>query len=215
MCLKSSVIWLRALGPTAVGAAFAAAGIDDFGSAVGAGLAGFGTVFDVAFEGAGHTVGPCGDAVDVEVEFADKFYHVGDGHAVAEDAADEFGVVPVFLFEHAGEAADGDGVAVLVEELEVVAGMFVAFFFDADDPSLLYPFGEDETLGAAGEDFVGVVLIHTDDGNPVFFLVFEADNLGFEFLGAFGSPVFAELVAVFVLAFRDEDTVAGAFAAVI
>ena len=55
MCLKSSVIWLRALGPTAIGTAFAAAGIDDFGSAVGAGLASFGTVFDVAFEGAGHT----------------------------------------------------------------------------------------------------------------------------------------------------------------
>lgn len=129
-----------ALGPAAVGAAFAAAAVDELAAAVGAEFAGFGAVFDVAFQGACHAVLPGGDGVYVEGEFADEFYDVGDGHAVAEYAGDEFGVVPVFLVEHAGEAFDGYVVAVFVEELEVVACVFVAFFFDADDDAFVQSF---------------------------------------------------------------------------
>ena len=114
---------LIALGPAAVGAALAAAFVDELAAAVGAGLACLSAVLDVALQGACDTVGPGGDAVDVEVQLADEVDHIGDGHAVAQDAGDEFGVVPVLLAEHAREALHGDVVAVLVGELEVVAGV--------------------------------------------------------------------------------------------
>ena len=176
--------------------------------AVGALLLGVGdgAVLDVAFQCAGYAVGPCGDGVDVEGEFADKFDDVGDRHAVAEDAGDELGVVPVFFLEHAREALDGDVVAVLVDKLEVVAGVLVAFVFDADDPAFVDPLGQEEALGAAGEDLVGAVFVHADDGNPVLLVVLEADNLGLELLGTFGGFAFAEDGGLLLaLAGADED----------
>ena len=201
---------LTAFRPTAVGAALAAAGVDDLPTAVGTGFAGLGAVLDVAFQCTGHTVGPSGDAVDVEVQFADEVHHIGDGHAMAQDTADELGIVPVLFLEHARKALHGDVVAVLVEELEVVAGVLVSFFFDAYHPAFLHPFGQDEVLRTSGENLVRTVFVHAHHSNPVLFLVLETDHLGLQFLGTFGCLVLVELVvvAVLVLAFRYEYTVA-------
>ncbi len=87
----------------------------------GTDLLGDGAVLDVAAQGACHTVLPCGDGVFVEVEFGDELDEVGEGHTVAQNAADELGIVPVLLLEGAREALDGDLVAVGVEELEVLS----------------------------------------------------------------------------------------------
>lgn len=197
------------LRPTAVGAALAAAGIDELATTVGAGFAGLGTILDVAFQRASDTVGPSGNGIDIEIEFANQFDHIGDGHTMAEDARNEFGVIPVFFFKHTGKALHGDLVAVLVEELEIVACMFIARFLGTDYPSFLDPFGQDETIGLTGEDFVRTSFEHTDHGNPILALILEANDFSIKSFGTLRRLRLCEMVIVALFAFgiRDEDAV--------
>ena len=55
-----------------------------------------GAVGDVLFQGALHSVLPGVDALVVEVESLDEVEDIHDGHAVADDAGDELGVVPEY-----------------------------------------------------------------------------------------------------------------------
>ena len=128
---------------------------------------------------------------------------------MTQDAGDEFGIVPILLAEHARESLHGDMIAIGVGELEVIAGMFLTFLFDADYPAFLHPFGEEETLGTASENLIGTAFIHANDGNPVLLLVLEAHHLGLEFLGAFWGFALAKAGVLF-LAFVVADEHAGA-----
>ena len=134
-------IFSTAFTPTTLRTTLAASTIDELASTIGACLTCLRAIFDIAFECASDTIGPCGDGVSVEIEFPDKFNHIGDRHAMAEDAGDKLGVVLEFFLEHSREAFDGDMVAVLVRELEVIACMLLTFFLDTDHPSLLNIFG--------------------------------------------------------------------------
>ena len=132
---------------------------------------------------------------------------------MAKDAADELGIVPIFFIEHSGETLDGDMVAVLVEELEVIARMLLTRFLDTDDVTFLDPLGQHKVVGLTRENLVGTALEHTYHGNPVFTVVAEADDFGLQFLGTLGGLALGKLGIVLAgLALGDEDTVARAFA---
>ena len=124
---------LSAFGGAAGGADQAAFLVDEgFLTAVGASLtAGFGTVGQIFLQSAFDTHLPSVDGLGIEFETADEFQNLVDRHAVAKDAGDEFGVVPVFGIEFVGKAFDGCLITTLVYKLEVVA--FVAFFVDGLD----------------------------------------------------------------------------------
>ena len=59
--------------------------------------------------------------VAVKFQRADKADDVVYGHAVAQHAADELGIVPIFGVELLGQSLYGGLVAALVHELEVVS----------------------------------------------------------------------------------------------
>src|SRR6185295_2294665 len=60
---------------------------------------GCGAVFDIFFQGALYAGFPGVEGITLEVEVFDEVNHVRDGHAVAQHAADELGVVPEFFLK--------------------------------------------------------------------------------------------------------------------
>ena len=76
---------------------------------------------DVLLQGTHDASLPRVDAVIVERKAADQPDDILQGHAIAQHTADELGIIPVLLVKLLAETFDGNLVATLVLELEVVA----------------------------------------------------------------------------------------------
>ena len=143
-----------------------------------------GAVGDVLFQGAFYAVLPGVDALVVEVEALDEVEDVHDGHAVADDARDELGVVPELLTEHVGYTSEDSGIAVAVGVVEVVAaGALLGLFLDDTAGGD----GRRQVAGVVhhtGEDLVGLAVLLADEGDPLLVAVLEADDVGLEGLGS-------------------------------
>lgn len=114
-----------------------------------------GAVGDKALQGPAHAVFPGVDVVPVKVEVVDQVDHIDQWHAVAKDAGDQLGIVPVLLVKRPGEPLDVDVVALAVDKPEVVAApvLPVPVF---DDPAVFHVGGQREgILGLTSEDLVG------------------------------------------------------------
>ena len=97
---KTTVFFLPALGIAAILAMLAAVFEDELLAAGGAFLLLIDhAIWHVFLQGSSDAVLPCVDALFLHVEVLHQFDHILDGHAVAQDAGDELGVVPVFLVE--------------------------------------------------------------------------------------------------------------------
>ena len=152
-------------------------------AAVGALLA-FGccTVQHILLECALYAVLPGVDAFAVELERADQFHHLFNGHAVAQHARDQFGVVPVLLVELFRESFDGHLVASFVLKLEVVA-LVAVFIHVLDDMACRDVLGQYDALIViqhTGEDFVGMSVEQADEGHPLLLVVLKTNDISFQ-----------------------------------
>ena len=77
-------------------------------------------VGDVLFQRALHARFPRVDALAVQVQAVDQVHHLVDRHAVAQHARDQLRIVPELLVEQTRNTADGVGVGVTVDVLEIV-----------------------------------------------------------------------------------------------
>src|SRR5690606_12699882 len=64
-------------------------------------------VQDIAFQGPCHPVFPGIDLFAVQLKAVDQVHDLIDGHAMAQGAGDQFGIVPIFRVEFMGEALYG------------------------------------------------------------------------------------------------------------
>lgn len=157
-----------------------------FVATIRATLAGsLGAIWQILFQCALNTHFPCVDRLRIEFETAYKFQHLVDRHAIAEHARDKFGVVPVFRIEFIRQALDGRFISAFVDKLEVVA--FRTIGTDClYNLAVRYRFGTEDTvfiIGKTGEYFVRLAIDKAYKCYPLFFVVLEADNIGFEFMG--------------------------------
>ena len=125
---------------------------------------------------AGDAILPCVDAVFLHVEVLHQLNHVLDGHSVAQDAGNQLGVVPIFLVERAREPLHHHFIAVLVGVAEVVACAFI-FGFLFDNQPFLNVWRQEEVLGFAQENLVGLAVQLAHEGNPFLVVVLEAHHI--------------------------------------
>ena len=105
-----------------------------------------------------------------------------DGHAVAQHARDELGIVPVLGVELLAESLDGGLVAALVLELEVVALGAIGIHL-LDNLSLRHALGQQYALLVvlqAGEYLVGIAVEQSDEGHPLLLVVLEAYHVALQ-----------------------------------
>ena len=82
---------------------------------------GLGSVGDEFLQRPLDPVFPGIDGINLEMKFGDDVDHEHQGHAVAQNAGDQFGVVPVFLVERSRQCFNGDLVSLPVFKLEIVS----------------------------------------------------------------------------------------------
>ena len=99
---KTTVFFLPALGITAVATVLAAVLKDEFLTTGGTFLFLINhTIGHIFFQSAGDAILPGVDALFLHIEVLYQFDYILYGHAVTQDAGNEFGIVPILLVEGA------------------------------------------------------------------------------------------------------------------
>ena len=109
-----------------------------------------------------------------------------DGHAIAQYARYQFGVVPILGIEFLRKAFDRGLVAALVLKLKVVAVSAVGIGL-LDDLAVSDRLGEHDAflvLLQTGKDLVGITVEETNEVHPFLAVVLKAHHVAVEFLGA-------------------------------
>ena len=88
------------------------------------------------------------------------------------------------------QSAEGVLVTVFVGVLEVVPGI-TRIVFVLDDLSLdnAFGYGEHLVILETGEDLIRYTVLQPHEGNPLLFVILEADHVGLKHLGPDGRPV--------------------------
>ena len=107
-----------------------------------------------------------------------------DRHSVAQHAADQLGIVPVFGVELFGESFHGGLVSALVLKLEVVAlGAVIVHLFD--NLTLGHRLGQQDAFLVVlqtGEYLVGIAVQQSYEGHPLVLVVLESYHVALQFL---------------------------------
>ena len=88
-------------------------------------ILGFCAIRNEILQGSGHAIFPGVDVRIVQVQIINQMHHLDQGHAMPNDTRDQFGIIPVFLIEGAGEPLDGHTIPLAVHITEVVAALFL------------------------------------------------------------------------------------------
>lgn len=131
------------------------------------------------------TVLPGIDALISKVEPSDEIDHLVDRHTIAEDAGDEFRIVPELWIELLIQSGDRGPESSLIGELKVVVLGSVRLV-DLDYLALGDTLGDIESLVLVidtGEDLVGTAVTHTDEGDPALLVVLEANDVRLQLIG--------------------------------